>query len=99
MMQPSLFDYVPPAILGDRDGSTFDATRDRKRLNKQAQDVFNLMKDGEWRDLSHIALVTDHPEASVSARIRDLRKPKFGGYTVERRRLDGGLFVYRLVIA
>jgi len=38
------------------------------------------------------------PEASVSARLRDLRKAKFGGYRVERQRVrEGrGLYHYRL---
>lgn len=93
-----LFSWTPPAILGDRAGETFDAKHDRKRLNKQAQEVFDMMKDGRWYCLNHIAVATDNPEASVSARIRDFRKSKFGGYTVERRRVEGGLFQYRLVL-
>lgn len=89
-----LFSWVPPAIHRDRDGETFDRKRDGARLNKQATDVFNLMRDGEWRGLRDIAAVTDHPEASVSARLRDLRKV---GYTVERRNLGGGLWQYRVI--
>lgn len=98
-MQPELFDWkqpAPQAILGDRDGETFDAKKDRKRLNKQSQAVYNLMADGKWRTLAQIAQAIDAPESSVSARLRDFRKPKFGGYIVNRKRIDGGLFSYQL---
>lgn len=103
MMQPNLFDWVLPAIYGPRDGETFDRKRDGARLDGQAADVFNLMRDGQWRALFQIARETGHPEASISARLRDLRKAKFGGYTVERQRIGGGcdgerLWVYRVLV-
>lgn len=93
MIQPDLLSWVPPAILGQRDGETFDAARDGKRLNAQAADVFRLMQDGKWRTLGDIADATGHPEASVSARLRDLRKV---GYTVDREYVSRGLWRYRV---
>lgn len=96
MMQPDLLDWVPPQILGDRCGETFDAKRDGKRLNKQAADAYAYMAHGQWRTLADIASATGHPEASVSARLRDLRRPKFGGYTVERKYIACGQWQYRL---
>lgn len=98
MMQPNLWDWTPPQITGPRDGETFDAKRDGKRLNQQAADVFRLMRDGKWRTLAEIAAATDHPEASVSARLRDLRKPKLGNLTVDRRHLEGGVWQYRVLL-
>jgi DNA-binding Lrp family transcriptional regulator len=62
--------------------------------------VYRLMVDGQWRTLAEIAEATGAPEASVSARLRDLRKRKFGGHVVARRpRGDRalGLFEYQLV--
>jgi hypothetical protein len=97
-MQPSLLDWTPPVILGDRSGETFDRARDGKRLNAQAQAVFSYMQHGEWRTLADIAAATGHPEASVSARLRDLRQEKFGGFTVDRRYVAAGLWQYRLVV-
>lgn len=97
MMQSSLFDWTPPAITGPRDGETFDAARDGRRLNAQAADVYRLMRDGKWRTLAEIAAATDHPEASVSARLRDLRKPTLGGLTVERRHVERGVWQYRVI--
>lgn len=96
MIQPSLFSWTPPSILGPRDGQTFDHKRDGARLNKQAQDVFNLLANGQWYTLDQISYCTNHPQASVSARLRDLRKPKFGGFTVEKRNLGKGTWIYRL---
>jgi hypothetical protein len=84
-------------IDGPRDGATFDAKRDAVRLNAQAQDVWDLMRDGKWRSLAVISRCTHHPQTSVSARLRDFRKPRFGGHTVERHYLSLGLWVYRLV--
>ncbi len=79
------------------DGDTFDAVQDRDRLGAQLEAVKALMLDGEWRTLSGISSILLYPEASVSARLRDLRKERFGGYTVERRRANSrGLYEYRL---
>jgi hypothetical protein len=97
MMQPQLWDWTPPVILGDRDGETFDHTRDLSRLNAQARDVYEYMKHGQWRTLADISANTGHPEASVSARLRDLRKPTLGGMTVERRYIARGLYQYRVI--
>lgn len=96
MNQLELLKWTPPVILGDRDGASFDRKRDGARLNKQAQDVFNVMADGKWHDLEQISLLTDHPEASVSARLRDLRKKKFGGFTIEKQNHGKGLWTYRM---
>jgi len=81
------------------DGATYEAEFDYARLGKQMGRVAALMIDGNWRTLAEVAAVTSDPEASISARLRDLRKPKFGGHTVERRARGArelGLFEYRL---
>ena len=71
-------------VSGHRDGAAYVAQEDFIRLNRQQQRVFDVMKDGQWRTLADIAALTGDPEASVSARLRDLRKARFGGSTVER---------------
>lgn len=96
MMQLDLLSYVPPVILGDRDGATFDRARDGERLNGQAALVFSYMKHGQWRTLADIAAATGAPEASVSARLRDLKKEHLGGYKIEKRYIANGLWQYRL---
>ena len=81
------------------DGRTYEPEFDAERLGKQAKAVFRAMENGAWWTLHGLAAHTGYPEASVSARLRDLRKKKFGGFNVERRRsaLGSGLFFYRLV--
>jgi len=88
--------WTPPAILGDRQGCTFDRARDGKRLDGQSADVFHFMSDGEWHTLAEISQHTGHPEASVSARLRDLRSPKLGGFKVDREFVRRGLWRYRV---
>jgi hypothetical protein len=82
----------------DQDGAPYDRTRDHLRLSAQGQRVRDLIADGVWRTLSEISEATGDPEASVSARLRDLRKPKFGSHRIERRPRDPqqpGLWEYR----
>lgn len=78
------------------DGATFSQKRDGARLQRQLADVLKIMLDGQPHTLAEIARKTGHPESSVSARIRDLRKPKFGGYTVRREHVVNGLWSYRI---
>lgn len=88
-------------LSGPRDGETFDPGTDTIRLNDQMRRVADVMGDSRWRTLREIAAVTGDPEASVSARLRDFRKPRFGGFVVLRRRREGGegLWEYRLTVA
>lgn len=54
------------------------------------------MSDGAWHTLSELADKCQGSEAGISARLRDLRKAKFGGYTVTAKRLGKGLWAYRM---
>jgi hypothetical protein len=45
-----------------------------------------------------ISVAVMAPESSVSARLRDLRKPRFGGYQVERKYVFKGCFAYQLIV-
>ncbi len=95
----SAYDGLP---LFDRhhDGDTYEPEHDKVRLNRQQQLVYSVMRDGVWRTLSEIAEETGEPEASISARLRDFRKPKFGKFDVQRRRrgeAKAGVHEYRLI--
>lgn len=80
------------------DGSTYDHDRDGARLGEQMLAVLSLMADGRFRTLAEISSQTNAPESSVSARLRDLRKPRFGGHTVNRQYVRKGLHEYQLVL-
>lgn len=90
MNQPDLLSWQPPAT--DRHGSTYDSARDFARLNAQQAAVWAVVKDGCWHTLAEIAQATGHPEASISARLRDFRGM---GCTVERDYVERGLWRYR----
>jgi hypothetical protein len=90
---------VPEPTLFDRprDGWTYDNGRDRIRLNAQHLRVYRAMYDGSWWTLRTLSEFTGDPESSISARLRDFRKPRFGDHMVERRHVEGGLWKYRLI--
>ena len=80
------------------DGRTYEPEFDHKRLTGQLKWVYIVLRDGRWQTLSAITSVAGGSEAAVSARIRDLRKPKFGSHLIDRRRVGTtGLFKYRMV--
>jgi hypothetical protein len=58
-----------------------------------------LMQDGEWHSLTEFLTVCKlkYGTASLTARIRDLRKTKFGAHNIESRNRKAQLFEYRLV--
>lgn len=81
------------------DGVTIEPELDNDRLLTQLRKVLAVMSDGQWHTLDDLAGATGCPEASCSARLRDLRKPRFGSRIVERQRTNGGLHFYRLIPA
>ena len=80
------------------DGATYDHRFDYERLHGQLKAVFELMRDGRWRTLSDIGTAVEGSEASLSARLRDLRKAKYGAHQIQRESVGGGLFRYRMVM-
>lgn len=93
-------DLIQECLRAQFDGITYNPKLDYQRLSGQLKRVFGVMVTGGWLTLSEIATATgDQSEAAISARLRDLRKPKFGGFEVERRRrgeAKKGLWEYRL---
>lgn len=90
----------------DFEGETYDPLVDYERLSQQLQDVWDTLTsdpdqwwtlDGLQRDIQ-ARTGRYHTEAGLSARLRDLRKPRHGRYVVERQRVVNykGLFAYRL---
>ena len=75
-----------PQTALDFDGPAYRPEHDRDRLTGQLRRIVDVMKDGEWRTLGEIREMTGDPEASISAQLRHLRKPRFGSHTVLKRR-------------
>lgn len=79
------------------DGATFDPELDGERLTGQMKRVCAVMIDHQWHTIPELReRCAPASEAGISARLRDLRKPRYGSQKVERQRVEGGLFRYRL---
>lgn len=83
------------------DGETYEPMHDGARLSSQLTATREVMLDHEWRTLAALVLALRKrglrvTEASISARLRDLRKARYGSFSVEHRRLIGGLWEYRI---
>lgn len=86
------------------DGDTYEPEReddpgsDRDRLARQMTAVRAVMRDYQWHTLAELCQrIGAASEAGVSARIRDLRKARWGANTVESRYVARGLWEYRLM--
>lgn len=91
-MQPDLFTHAP------RFDSGIDLTpADHVRLTGQIERVYAVLKSGAWITVPELARRTGDPENSVSAQVRNLRKSRFGGHEIERRRI-GNYYEFRLVV-
>ena len=83
------------------DGPDATDLGDRVRLSRQHWRVWHyvLAQKGRWLRLVEIAGALDLPEQSVSARLRDFRKERFGAHTVDRRRSrEPGVYEYRVTV-
>lgn len=84
---------MTPLPLFQFRGNTIDPDRDGPRLGAQLAAVRQYALSGEWFTLSEVSAALGYPEASVSARLRDLRSL---GYIVEREFVVRGLWRYRV---
>jgi hypothetical protein len=73
---------------------------DTPRLSSQLEAVRAVFSDGKWHQLTELAGAAKCSTQSASARLRDMRKSRFGGFTVERRRISGtAVFEYRIPLS
>jgi hypothetical protein len=69
------------------------------RSHPQIWDTSQIAIDAGWMTLREIADLTNYAEASISAQLRHLRKPHFGGYVIVKRRrgpVMNGAWEYRI---
>lgn len=88
-------------LTGHRDGETYEPPRDYHRLNRQMIQVYTVVADEEWWQIQPIQQkIVDYgiwaEQTSISARLRDFRKAKFGSHGMIKENLGGGLWQYRL---
>lgn len=84
------------------DGQTYEDKLDGPRLRFQLERVreYMLAIFPAWKSVYEISEALEQkygdkfPTQSVSARLRDLRKRKFGGYVVDRKRRAAGTWEY-----
>ena len=87
--QPTLFD-----------GASYDPALDEDRLANALGRVYEALTNGGWWTLAQLAQVGRCSETGAAARVRDLRKYRFGSHVIERRRIGlpkSGLHAYRLL--
>lgn len=80
------------------DGADYIHERDGQRLAKNHLKLKEIMQDKVYRTLYEISHLTNIPEASVSAGLRDFRKQKFGSNTLNKKYLGNGLYSYQLIL-
>lgn len=88
-----------PQMPFDFDGKTYEPKHDQVRLTGQMLRVWNTILDGQWRTLQEMTGASGDSTQSISARLRDLRKVRFGSHIIERRRRGNpkdGIFEYRM---
>ena len=63
----------------------------RRRQRDVLCDVMLSARQCEtWLTLDELAKLTHYPPASISAQLRHLRKPQYGGFVVEKRQREFG---------
>jgi len=87
--QPSLLDWVPA-------GQTYWPELDRDRLSKQVRAVLDVLSTGKTFTLRELADAAECPEASASARFRDLRSLNFPVHS--ERKGKSGTWLYSMKI-
>lgn len=92
--QPDLLSWEPPPSHVFC-GSTL-TNADVPRLSRQLKIVHDVMLDGKRRSLRKLAHDCQCPEASASARFRDLKRL---GFPVNKQNLGNGLWHYWLDIS
>lgn len=67
----------------------------RRRQRDVLRDVMlSASQCDTWLTLDELTMLTHYPPASISAQLRHLRKPEFGGYEVEKRQRVSGRILH-----
>lgn len=66
----------------------FDPNGPARDLSPQLSLLVEALRGGAWYSLADLAMLIDYQPASVSAGLRSLRHPCYGGFTIEKRRIQ-----------
>jgi hypothetical protein len=69
--------------------------KEQNGLTDQLDNIFNVLSDGLWHTVAEVAGIFGYQHTSVDAQFRNLRKEKFGGWNVARKKI-GGVSHYRI---
>jgi hypothetical protein len=92
------YDYVGVNSGAHFDGSTYSPELDHKRLTGMLHRIYAVLSNGRWYTLRELSQLANGTEASISARLRDLRKVRFGSHTIDKKREANGLWRYKMEI-
>jgi len=65
-------------------------TKRRRQRDVLCDVMLSASQCGTWLTLDELTKLTLYPPASISAQLRHLRKPQFGGYEVAKRQREFG---------
>ena len=83
-------------MAGSTYGPAYVPVRDEARLTAQLGAIWDYIRDQHWFTLADVEGELGFPQASISAQLRHLRKPRFGGHRIIKRYIDNGLWEYQL---
>lgn len=69
-------------------------------LLEQKHRIRKIVLKGGWHTLKELSRLTGDSETSISAQLRHMKKPKHGGYVLERKAVhdrSDGLYKYRIM--
>ena len=97
--QPTFSQQIEIQAVGDAefDGTVKVTPSHEKTLRGHLKIVFDAIKDGIPRTQRQLEEATGLTWAQINPRVRDLRKAKFGNYTINRQALKGGVHRYCLL--
>jgi len=108
---PTIRSSLRPARTAGRifGGAAYEPSLDRARLSVQVERIRGFMLGVEWRSLREIKIALENihaptlfPEASISAQLRNLKKPPYFYRLMKRRRVGihgagGGIWEDKLL--
>lgn len=80
---------TPSRFVSVVDETPYDPTKDRARLGGMRLRIFDAMLQENGLTPAELESHVHGQQTSISAQMRDLRKPHFGGHTVLKRKRTG----------